>query len=148
MLWGKPRDEHLFEAGSLRLDLKGRSVRGGAVTLAAQGSKPTIQTTSLVVLARLLRPANYGLIGMVTVVIRFAALFNDLGPSTVTMQRAQINHQQISTLFGVNVAAGILIALIVAALASPPGTGGSIPIADPDPGPPQKKKNEKIARIL
>ncbi len=114
---GKPRDEQLFETGSLHIDLKGRSVRGGAVTLAAQGSKLAIQIASLVVLARLLTPADYGLIGMVTVVTKFAALFNDLGLSTATMQRAQINHRQISTLFWVNVGASVLIALVVAALA-------------------------------
>jgi O-antigen/teichoic acid export membrane protein len=46
------------------------------VTLVAQGSKLALQTASLVVLARLLTPADYGLIGMVTVVTKFAALFN------------------------------------------------------------------------
>jgi O-antigen/teichoic acid export membrane protein len=42
---------------------------------------------------------------------------NDLGLSTATLQKAQIDHRQISTLFWVNMAAGVLIALVVAALA-------------------------------
>lgn len=117
--WGKPRDAHLFENDSLRIDLKGRSVRGGAVTLLAQGSKLAIQTASTVALTRLLTPADYGLIGMMMAVIGFAALFNDLGLSMATIQKAQINHRQISTLFWVNVASSFLIALLVAASRRP-----------------------------
>jgi O-antigen/teichoic acid export membrane protein len=90
---------------------------GGAITLLAQGGKLALQMISMTVLARLLTPADYGLVGMVTVVTGFVALFNDLGLSTATIQKAQINHQQISTLFWVNVTAGVLIALVVAALA-------------------------------
>jgi O-antigen/teichoic acid export membrane protein len=50
---------------------------------------------SMTVLARLLTPADCGLVGMVTAVTGFAALFNDLGLSMTIIQKAQINHRQM-----------------------------------------------------
>lgn len=98
-------------------DLKGRSVRGGAVTLGAQGVKFVLQIGSTMVLARLLTPTDFGLIGMVIVVTGFAAMFKDAGLSIATVQREHITHEQVSTLFWINVALSILIMLVVAALA-------------------------------
>jgi PST family polysaccharide transporter len=54
---------NFFDTGYLKADLKGRSVRGGAVTMAAQGAAFFLGMASTVVLARLLRPHDYGLAG-------------------------------------------------------------------------------------
>jgi len=105
-----------FETEHLKLDLKGRSVRGGAATLAGQGGRFLIQMVSTVVLARLLTPADFGLIAMVTAVTGFAEFFKDLGLSMATVQKAEVTHEQVSVLFWVNVAMSVLIALITAAL--------------------------------
>ena len=69
------------------------------------------------VLARLLTPADFGLIAMVVAVTGFAALFKDAGLSMATVQREHITHEQVSTLFWVNVALSIIVMLVVAALA-------------------------------
>lgn len=106
-----------FDTEHLKADLKGRSVRGGAATLAGQGGRFLIQMVSTVVLARLLTPADFGLIAMVTAVTGFASLFKDLGLSMATVQKAEVTHEQVSVLFWVNVAISVLIALITAALA-------------------------------
>jgi O-antigen/teichoic acid export membrane protein len=71
---------------------------------------------SIVVLARLLAPEDFGLIGMVTVVIGFADLFKDLGLSTATIQKPEINHEQVSTLFWINLAISCATALVIASL--------------------------------
>ena len=113
----KVNNEEYFNTDHLKADLKGRSVRGGAVTMAAQVSKFVLQMGSTVVLARLLAPEDYGLIGMVTVVIGFAGLFKDLGLSTATIQKAEINHKQVSTLFWINFAISCATGLIVVGLA-------------------------------
>jgi O-antigen/teichoic acid export membrane protein len=68
-------------------------------------------------LARLLTPEDYGLYGMVAVVINFVQMFKELGLSAATIQKKEINHQQVSTLFWINVAVGIVLAVIVIALA-------------------------------
>jgi len=108
---------NFFDTEYLKADLKGRSVRGGAVTMAAQGARFFLQMGSTVVLARLLTPQDFGLIAMVTVVTGFVAMFKDMGLSMATVQRAEINHAQISTLFWINVVLSLCVMLVVAALA-------------------------------
>jgi len=109
--------EQLFSTEHLKADLKGRSVRSGAVTVAAQGAKFVLQMGSTVVLARLLTPQDYGLIAMVLAVTGFVMMFKDMGLSMATVQKAEINHGQISTLFWINVLLSSGIMLVTAALA-------------------------------
>ena len=106
-----------FATEHLKSDLKGRSVRGGAVTVAAQGAKFILRMGSMVVLARLLTPQDYGLIAMVTAVTGFVMMFKDMGLSMATVQKAEINHGQISTLFWINVLLSSGVMLVTAALA-------------------------------
>lgn len=101
----------------LHADLKGRSVRGGLQTLTAQGTQFLLQTMATVVLARLLTPADFGLVAMVTAVTGLAIMFADLGLSEATIQRKEISHAQVSTLFWINVAIGLVLVLATAGLA-------------------------------
>ncbi|WP_375513808.1 lipopolysaccharide biosynthesis protein, partial [uncultured Nostoc sp.] len=114
--FNKKHDDY-FNTDHLKADIKGRSVRGGAVTMGAQVFKFSLNLISNVVLARLLTPQDYGLIGMVTAVIGFVSLFKDLGLSMATVQKEEINHQQVSTLFWVNVALSVFTTLVALALA-------------------------------
>jgi len=114
---GDPVNDRYFNTDHLHADLKGRSVRGGAVTMTAQAAKFVLGTGSTMILARLLTPEDYGLIAMVTAVTGFVAMFKDMGLSMATVQRAEINHGQISTLFWVNVAVSVLLMLAACALA-------------------------------
>ena len=113
----RKKTEKYFSTDHLKEDLKGRSVRGGAVTIAAQAGKFILRMGSTVVLARLLAPEDYGLIGMATVIIGFVELFKDLGLSAATVQKAEVNHQQISTLFWINLVISCIVGSIVAASA-------------------------------
>jgi PST family polysaccharide transporter len=106
-----------FRVSHLRADLKGRSIRGGAVSLAGQGAKFVLQMGSTVVLARLLTPGDFGLVAMVTAVTGFVACIKDAGLSAATVQREEIDHAAISTLFWINVAISTAMILAVAALA-------------------------------
>lgn len=72
---------------------------------------------STAVIARLLSPQDFGLLAMVATVTSFIAQFKDLGLSMATVQKAEVNHQQISTLFWVNVALSTFLTLLTAALA-------------------------------
>ena len=109
--------KEFFATEHLKADLKGRSIRGGAITLVAQASKFTIQMASTVFIARLLTPEDYGLIAMAGVVIKFAQMFKNLGLSAAVIQKNEINHQQVSTLFWINTAISIIIGLLVIAIA-------------------------------
>jgi len=109
-------DSH-FSTGHLSIDLKGRSVRGGAVTFVGQGGKFFLQLGSTMVLARILTPRDFGLIAMVAAVTGFIMVFKDLGLSMATVQKAEINHGQVSTLFWINIAISSALMLITMALA-------------------------------
>jgi O-antigen/teichoic acid export membrane protein len=101
----------------LHADLKGRSVRGGLVTLLSQGVQFVMQSVATVVLARLLAPADFGIVAMVTAITGLASAFADFGLSEATIQQKEINHAQVSTLFWINVAIGVGLMAITAAVA-------------------------------
>lgn len=104
------RTDHLMQ------DLGGRTTRGGATTVISQGLKFVAGIATTIVLARLLTPQDYGLVGMVAVVTGFVSMFKDMGLSTATVQRAEVSSEQVSTLFWVNVAASLLLMLVTMAL--------------------------------
>ena len=106
-----------FRTDHLLAELKHRSVRGGLMTLTAQATKFVLQTGSTIVLARLLAPSEFGLVAMVTAVTGFVAMFKDAGLSMATVQRDEITHAQVSTLFWINVALSLGAMAVVAALA-------------------------------
>ena len=107
----------ILETGHLLADLKVRSVRGGAVTVAAQIVKMAAQFAAIVVLARLLDPSAFGLVAMTAAAVAFLELFKDLGLSAATVQRPVLTHAQVSTMFWLNVGLGFVAAGLTAALA-------------------------------
>lgn len=106
-----------FSTDHLHDDLKGHSVRGGAVTVGGQAVGFLLRLGSTAILARLLTPADYGLIAMATAVTGFVEMFKDAGLSVATVQRAEINHRQVSTLFWINLGLSVALTLLLAALA-------------------------------
>src|SRR5260370_23905983 len=87
-------------------ELKRKSVRGGVVTVCAQGAKLVLQTATMMLLARLLSAEDFGLQGMAAVLIGFLGLFGDAGLGAATVQRLEVTEEQIFTLFWINVAVG------------------------------------------
>ncbi|HBB87845.1 MAG TPA: lipopolysaccharide biosynthesis protein [Blastocatellia bacterium] len=88
------------------------------VTLSAQVFKFVFSTVATIVLARLLTPEDYGLIGMVAILINFVGMFQYLGLSTATVKWAELNHRQVSTLFWINM--GLSAAIMLITIASGP----------------------------
>jgi O-antigen/teichoic acid export membrane protein len=103
--------EHLKE------DLKGRSVRGGALIATSQGFQVLLSMIFTVVLARLLTPSYFGLVAMVTAVTGLGQAFGDLGLSEATIQWPEITPDQVSALFWINSAIGLGLTFITMALA-------------------------------
>ena len=97
-------------------DFKRKSVRGGAATVMGQGMSMALQTGSTVILARLLSPTDYGLQGMVFTLTGFFSLFKDAGLSVASVQRENLTHEQISTLFWINVCVGTFLTIVVASM--------------------------------
>jgi PST family polysaccharide transporter len=94
-------------------ELKRKSVRGGLTTIASQGANTFIQLCSTVVLARLLAPADYGIMAMVTTITAFAGLFSDLGLSTAVIRKKDLTQAQQNTMFWLNVAMGLALTITV-----------------------------------
>lgn len=98
-------------------ELKMKSVRGSTATVAGQAVNLFIRTGSMMILARLLTPFDFGLVAMVNGVTGFVGLFKDAGLSMATVQREKITPAQISTLFWINVALSLALMLLLWALA-------------------------------
>ena len=98
-------------------DLKERVIRGGFAKVCAQAANFTLRIGSLMVLARLLDPKDFGLVGMVTAFTGVLNLFRDFGLSAATVQRVDVTDDQISTLFWINILVGVILALSLTALA-------------------------------
>lgn len=98
-------------------DLKERTIRGGFARLSAQGANFLIRVVSLMVLARLLGPKEFGLVGMVTAFTGVLSLFRDFGLSSAAVQRSIVTDQQISTLFWINILVGLVLGFLSAGMA-------------------------------
>jgi polysaccharide transporter, PST family len=108
----------IVDSDELARDLATKSVRGGMATMVSQVLLFVIQVGGTAVLARLLTPGDYGLVGMVTVVMAFAMMFRTFGLSPATIQRASISRDQVNLLFWVNFGVSTLLTCCVLA-ASP-----------------------------
>jgi O-antigen/teichoic acid export membrane protein len=98
-------------------DLKAKVIRGGLARLCAQGASFILRLGSLVILARLLSPKDFGLVGMVTAFTGVLMLFRDFGLSSAAVQRTTVTGEQISTLFWINVLIGAVLGLVALAMA-------------------------------
>ena len=98
-------------------DLKEKTIRGGFARILAQAANFSLRIGSLMILARLLDPKDFGLVGMVTAFTGVLNLFRDFGLSTATVQRVIVTEEQLSTLFWINIAFGAALAVVVVVLA-------------------------------
>ena len=98
-------------------DLKGKTIRGGLARLLALGTGFLLRLGSLMVLARLLDPKDFGLLGMVTAFTGVLGLFRDFGLSSAAVQRVTVTEDQMSTLFWINIFLGALLGLVALSMA-------------------------------
>jgi PST family polysaccharide transporter len=68
------------------------------------------------ILARLLSPNDFGLVGMVTAITGMLSWLRDFGLSSATVQRTSITEEQLSTLFWVNMAFGAFLGVVALAM--------------------------------
>src|SRR5436190_8842962 len=96
-------------------NLKGRTISSGFITIIAQGVLFVMGLASIMVLARLLTPKDFGLYAMVTTIMGYVMTFKDAGLSTATVQREGITHAQVSNLFCLTLALSGALSLLLAA---------------------------------
>src|ERR1700755_3717146 len=98
----------LFESSTDRL--KQRAQRASVFNLTARGIDFIFQFVSLIVLARLLTPADYGVFAMVMPFVWLLITFGDLGLASAVLQQPDLTERQASAIFQVNALAGISFA--------------------------------------
>jgi PST family polysaccharide transporter len=90
---------------------------GAAWTTAAQWLVQLSQFGVSILLARLLVPADYGLVGMALVLTAFVSLFGNMGLGAALIQKKEIDEETVSTAFWATVGVGVVLLGVVYALA-------------------------------
>src|ERR1700722_92331 len=99
-------------------EFRRRAVRSAGVTVLSQGVVFGTQMIATIVLARLLAPADFGVVTMVTTFSLLIMGFGQNGYSEAVIQREDIDQSLASNLFWINVSAGLVLTLIFAASGS------------------------------
>lgn len=95
-------------------ELRRLAVRGAGVSFLSKGTTLSIQLISAVVLGRLLMPADFGVVAMVTTFSLLLTSFGLNGSTEAIIQREEIDHFTASNLFWINVGAGLLFTIAFA----------------------------------
>ena len=98
-------------------DLKRRTLRGGLARFGALGGTFILRMGTIMALARLLSPNDFGLVGMVVAFTGVLNFLRDFGLSSAAVQRMTISEEQSSTLFWINILIGALLGLTALAMA-------------------------------
>ena len=106
----------IFDNDTQEGEFKDTVVKGSMATGLSQGVAMGFTIISAVVLARLLTPDDFGLLGMVSVIVNFLFIFKDIGLSNATIQKEEITRPQISTLFWINSLISLSLGLIMVAV--------------------------------
>ena len=95
-------------------DLKEKTIRGGYSRIGAFAANFALRVGSMMILARLLNPKDFGLLGMVTAFTGVLSLFRDFGLSAAAIQLPNVTEAQTSTLFWVNLLVGAILTVLTA----------------------------------
>jgi polysaccharide transporter, PST family len=94
--------------------MRARAASGAVLTGAAQIYRTGVNFFSTVLLARLLTPADFGLIAMVGSCVGIVGVLQDLGLNQAIIQRQVISRAQLSALFWLSVASSLVLAVSLA----------------------------------
>lgn len=104
-------DESGTKGESNGRQIRGATARGAKVVLVGQVARIVLQMVSVVVLARLLLPSDYGLFAFAVAIISLGEVFRDFGLSTAAIQAPTLSAGQRTNLFWVNVGLGVVLAV-------------------------------------
>src|SRR5262245_6139337 len=103
-----------FEENKPYAGLGRTSLHSGVTFVVARGVNIIVQVASTILLARLLSPDDFGLVAMVLALAGLAPMLIDLGTSEASTQKTRISEVEVSTLFWLNVAIGIVLTAVFA----------------------------------
>ena len=91
------------------MNLKEQTIHGLSWSALSQVVKQLNAFIITAILARLLRPSDFGLIGMATVFTQFAAVVGESGFTGALIQKQHLGDEHYSTVFWLNIVAGFLL---------------------------------------
>lgn len=100
-----------------RLDLRSRVLTGFAWKIASQGVTQVLKTGTVIVLARLLAPREFGVAAMALVVSAFVVTYSDGGLGLALVQKESITDADCNSVFWASSALGALMAALCVAIA-------------------------------
>jgi polysaccharide transporter, PST family len=105
----------VFHPTTVDRELPRFAIRGAAATVLASGVGLAVQVVGTVVLARLLTPADFGVVTMVTTFSLLLASFGLNGFTEAVIQFEEMDHYTASNLFWLNCGGGLVLAMAFAA---------------------------------
>lgn len=95
-------------------DLKSKAIVGAKWLAFAQIGSQVLKFIVASILARLLSPGDFGLIGIILIFSGFADIFNDMGFAAALIQKRDVNERHFSSVFWLNIfSAALLMALLI-----------------------------------
>jgi len=98
-----------FETTKLQANLNRRSLQSGLVAVTAQPVKLVVGIVGTMVLARLLVPADFGLLAMVQPLLSIVDSLSNMGLETATVQRQDLNEDEASAIFWLSLKINALV---------------------------------------
>ena len=96
--------------------VRAAALRGVRWLGAATAVNWAVQFVQTLVLARLLSPHDFGLMGLAAIVVGFAQSFQDMGFGAIVVRRRDLSQEQLATLYSLNLATGVALAAVVSAV--------------------------------
>jgi lipopolysaccharide exporter len=91
------------------MSLKKTAIKGVQWTSVSTIINVGTQFVQVAILARLLSPTDFGLVGMVMIIVGFAQMFSDMGISAAIIHYQDIKPNVLSTLYWLNIVCGVVI---------------------------------------
>lgn len=89
------------------------AINGAKWTTSSTAILTILQFTQVTVLARILTPTEFGLVGMVTILINLFTIFSDMGVSNAIIYKQEEDPKKLSSLYWLNIFFGVLLCLIM-----------------------------------
>ena len=97
------------------MKLRHQAFSGVRWTTFSSLGRAVLQFLQIALLARLLTPADFGLIALVIAIMAFLQVFADAGISNAIIHYQDIAQEQLSSLYWLNVSVSVVMALMLAA---------------------------------
>lgn len=97
--------------------LRSRAISGAIYLGLGQVLRVVLHLASIVLLARLLTPADFGVFAMAAPVLILGSLFGEAGLGAAIIQRRSIKTTELNAIFWINAILGITVALLLVAVA-------------------------------